>query len=226
MPDQLTLGIALKPAVDFSSFIPGRNGEAVARLRHLQDPFIYLWGKPGCGKSHLLQAACQRQTDQGRHCAYVPLARIAELQPAILDGLEDMDLVCLDDLEQLAGAAAWELALFNLYNQLQEQHAQLLVSAHLPPADLPIKLPDLASRMTWGPCYHLSPLDDDGRRELLIRHAQQRGLILSHDTASFLLQRIPRDIHYLTQVVEQLDQASLVAQRRLTIPFVRNVLGL
>ncbi len=172
MPSQLPLGIELKPAVDFSSFILGRNGEAVARLRNNQDPFIYLWGKPGCGKSHLLQAVCGQQSSLGNHCAYIPLAEIGALQPAMLEGLESMDLVCLDDLEQLAGAAAWELALFNLFNQLRERHAQLLITAHLPPAQLPIKLRDLASRLTWGPCYHLTALDDDGRLELLIRHAQ------------------------------------------------------
>ena len=226
MSVQLPLGITLKPAVDFSSYILGRNGEAVARLRLNQDPFIYLWGSPGCGKSHLLQAVCREQSELDNPCAYVPLAKIAELQPAMLEGLEGMEMVCLDDLEQLAGSEDWELALFNLFNQLRERNARLLVAANLPPAQLPVRLPDLASRLSWGPCYHLSALDDAGRLELLIRHAQQRGLELSSDTASFLLQRIPRDMHNLTRVVEQLDQASLAAQRRLTIPFVREVLGL
>jgi DnaA family protein len=223
---QLPLGIALKPRVDFDSYIPGRNSEVVARLRQIQDPFVYLWGGSGCGKSHLLQALCRQQSHREERCAYVPLTEIGDLQPAVLEGLEGMDLVCLDDLEQLAGREAWELALFHLFNQLRDRQARLLVAAHMPPAQLPIHLPDLASRLAWGPCYHLSLLDDNGRLELLMRHAQQRGLVLSSDTASFLLQRIPRDIHYLTRMVEQLDQASLAAQRRLTIPFVREVLGL
>lgn len=223
---QLPLGIAFKPAVDFNSYIPGRNGEAVARLRQAQDPVIYLWGDPGCGKSHLLQALCRQQSSLDERCAYVSLTQIDEMQPEILEGLEGMDLVCLDDLEQMAGKDPWELALFNLFNQLRERHARLLVAAHLPPSQLPVRLADLASRLTWGPCYHLRLLDDAGRLELLIRHAQQRGLELSNETAGFLLQRIPRDIHYLTRMVEELDQASLAAQRRLTIPFVREVLGL
>lgn len=226
MTVQLPLGIALKPAVDFDSFILGCNGEAVARLRNEQDPFLYLWGSSGCGKSHLLQAVCSAQDALDRRCAYVPLAQIDTLQPAILEGLEGLDLVCVDDLEHLAGRDAWELTLFNLFNLLQERKARLLVTARLPPAQLPIRLPDLASRLTWGPCYHLSGLDDGGRMELLIRHTRQRGLSMSSDTAGYLLQRTPRDTHSLIRLVERLDRASLAAQRRLTIPFVREVLGL
>ncbi len=226
MQAQLPLGIELKPSVDFNSFIAGQNTEALTRLRGEQEPFVYLWGTPGCGKSHLLQAACGQASQTGRQCAYVPLAEIADFEPVLLEGLETLDLVCLDDLERLAGDQAWELALFNLFNLLREQNVQLLVSANAPPAQLPVKLRDLASRLTWGPCYQIFSLDDNGRLELLMRNAEQRGLELSPETASFLLQRIPRDIHSLTRQVEKLDQASLVAQRKLTIPFVRKVLEL
>ena len=223
MSNQLPLGIELKPRVDFSGFIIGRNGEAVSRLRSGQDPSLHLWGETGCGKSHLLQAACAQVSDTGGACAYLPL-HTDNLPPMALEGLEVMDLVCLDDLQQVAGEPTWERILFNLFNQLRERNARLLTAATAPPARLPVKLPDLASRLTWGPCYRLIPLDDKGRLELLIRNAQQRGLELTPETANFLLQRFPRNIHSLTHLVEQLDRASLAAQRRLTIPFVRKVL--
>lgn len=226
MSSQLPLGIGLRPRVDFRSFISAQNGEVVSRLRLSQDPFIYLWGEPGCGKSHLLQAACREQSAAGRLSAYIPLTDIVELVPDILEGLESMHLVCLDDLEQLVGRTDWERALFYLFNQLRDHNAHLLVAAKAPPSQLAISLPDLASRLTWGPCYHLISLDDTGRQELLIRSAEQRGLELSPEIAAFLIHRLPRDIHSLTRLVEELDQASLTAQRRLTIPFVRKVLRL
>jgi DnaA family protein len=226
MSSQLPLGLALQPQVDFAGFISGRNGEALARLQGWQDPFLYLWGEPGCGKSHLLMAACRAHAEMEQHCAYLPLTEIDSLEPAILEGLEDLDLVCLDDLQRLAGHEEWELALFNLFNRLRERDAQLVVTANQPPNGLPIKLPDLASRLTWGPCYQLYPLDDQQRQQLLINSARERGLEISPETAGFLLSRIPRDSHSLSQILEQLDQASLAAQRRLTIPFVREVLGL
>lgn len=226
MSRQLPLGLSIRPSVDFGSFIAGRNGEAVSRLRTPQDPFVYLWGESGSGKSHLLQAACLQAHAEDRLPAYLPLKSKLEIDPEMLVGLEGYALVCLDDLEQVAGQPTWERAIFNLFNLLRENKGQLIVSADRPPASLPIELPDLASRLTWGPCYQLLALDDEERLELLLRSAERRGMSMSVETASFLLQRTPRDIHFLTHLMERLDTASMAAQRRLTIPFVREILNI
>jgi DnaA-homolog protein len=223
---QLPLGISLRPSVDFAGFIAGRNAEALSRLRTPLDPFLYLWGESGSGKSHLLQAACQQAQAGDQQPAYLPLKREHGLAPEMLEGLETFALVCLDDLESVAGDAAWEGAIFSLFNQLRENQAQLVVAADRPPAQLPLSLPDLASRLTWGPCYHLVALNDDERLELLLATAQRRGLSMGVETARFLLQRTPRDIHFLALLIDRLDSASLAAQRRLTIPFVREILHL
>jgi DnaA family protein len=226
MPQQLPLGLCVRPSVDFASFISGRNGEAVSRLRTPQDPFVYLWGESGSGKSHLLQAACLQAHRDERLPAYLPLKSQQEIDPEMLQGLESYALVCLDDLEQVAGESLWERAIFNLFNLLRESGGELIVAADRPPARLPIELPDLASRLTWGPCYHLLPLDDEERLELLMASAERRGMSMSVETASFLLHRTPRDIHFLTLLVDRLDTASMAAQRRLTIPFVREILDI
>jgi DnaA family protein len=226
MPNQLPLSLSIRPSVDFSTFIKGRNGEVISRLRSGADPFVYLWGGSGCGKSHLLQACCHQSHLEQEQPAYLPFKSEHGLQPAMLEGLEAFTLVCLDDLEVLAGKQDWELAIFNLYNQLRDTGARLIVACDRPPAKLPLQLPDLASRMTWGPCYQLFPLNDEERLELLISSAERRGMNMSVEIASFLLQRTPRDIHFLTLLIERLDQASLAAQRRLTIPFVREILKL
>ncbi|MCU7930415.1 MAG: DnaA regulatory inactivator Hda [Candidatus Thiodiazotropha sp. (ex Codakia rugifera)] len=226
MPVQLPLSLNIRPSVDFTSFITGRNGEAISRLRCKLDPFIYLWGETGSGKSHLLQACCHRAQSEEGQPAYLPFKSEHGLEPVMLEGLEAFSLVCLDDLEVLAGQPEWELAIFNLFNQLRDRGAQLIVACDRPPAQLSLQLADLASRLAWGPCYHLIPLNDDERLELLISSAEKRGMTMSIETASFLLQRTPRDIHFLTLLMDRLDQASLAAQRKLTIPFVREILHL
>jgi DnaA family protein len=226
MSNQLPLGLSIRPRIDFAHFVIGRNGEAVSRLRGEQDPYIYLWGESGSGKSHLLQAACQLSQNNGGQPAYLPFKSEHGLQPEMLEGLEAFSLVCLDDLQVLAGDPGWELAIFNLFNQLRERAAKLIIACDRPPAQLGLDLADLASRLTWGPCYHLFPLNDEERLELLLSNAQLRGLSMSVETAQFLLQRTPRDIHFLTILLDRLDQASLAAQRKLTIPFVREALKL
>jgi DnaA family protein len=226
MSIQLPLGLSIRPQVDFSHFIIARNGEALSRLRGELDPYLYLWGDSGTGKSHLLQAACQQSQSNGGQPAYLPFNSEHGLEPSMLEGLEVFSLVCLDDLNVLAGDSAWELAIFNLFNQLWEKSARLIITADRPPGQLSLGLPDLASRLTWGPCYHLLPLNDEERLELLLTRAESRGMTMSIDTAKFLLQRTPRDIHFLAILIDRLDQASLAAQRKLTIPFVREILNL
>ncbi|KRT55881.1 DnaA regulatory inactivator Hda [endosymbiont of Ridgeia piscesae] len=223
---QLPLDIGFHNTVDFDGYVAGNNAEAVSSLRSANDPFIYLWGEAAVGKSHLLQAACRAQQEQGDSSAYIPLQEISSFAPEMLDGMELLELVCIDDLDRLAGDTEWEIALFNLFNRLRENSGRLLVSASVSPAYLPIELPDLASRLTWGPCYHLTPPDDASRLQLLILGAAKRGLDLKPEIAQFLLQRIPRDTRSILQRLDQLDQASLAAQRRLTIPFVREILKL
>jgi len=188
------------------------------------EPFIFLWGVPGSGKSHLLQATCRLAAGSDRTTAYIPLSEAAEIEPGILSDLEHLDLVCIDDLQRIAGQPIWEQALFGLFNRLRDGGSQLLVSADRSPARLPIGLPDLLSRLKWGASYQLQPLDDEGRMAALIAGAGRRGMRLPPETAGYIIRHAARDMGSLQCLLEQLDQASLAAQRRLTVPFVKTLL--
>lgn len=218
---QLTLRIGLREGATFANFVAGANAAAVAALMRGDEPFIYVWGPAGSGKSHLLQAACHGTAAGGATVAYLPLADLGDAGVAVLEGLEQVSLVCLDDLQAVAGDGAWEEALFHLYNRLRESGTRLLVSAEAGPLHCGVMLADLRSRLGWGPVYQLQPLDDAGKLEVLRRHARGRGMELPEEVALYLLRHCPRDMHALCALLERLDQASLAAQRRLTIPFVR-----
>jgi DnaA family protein len=228
MMHQLPLGIRLNPDVTFDNFIAGDNAQALASLRRIAqgegDPFIFLWGGVDTGKTHLLQAGCAAADRLGQSAAYIPLRQHQELAPEILTGLEQMDLVCLDDIEQIGGDSAWEQAIFNLFNDLRSQGGRLMVSADCSPMGLPLSLPDLASRLTWGLSYRLHPLSEMDKQQALLTAARARGLEMPEETARYILRHAPRNMGALLQLLERLDQASLAAQRRLTIPFVRDQL--
>ncbi|NNM00516.1 MAG: DnaA regulatory inactivator Hda, partial [Gammaproteobacteria bacterium] len=157
---------------------------------------------------------------------FVPLAELAGHGPAILAGLETLDLLCLDGMEQVAGMPEWERALFNLYNEMSAIGGNLVISAPATPASLALELADLASRFASGLILRLADVDDDGRAMLLRKLAARRGMELPASVAEFMLRRLPRTAPDLSRAVARLDAASLSAQRKLTVPFVRTVLNL
>jgi DnaA family protein len=226
---QLPLGLALRESARFASYFPGQNQEAVNSLRvsaeGLGDSLVYLAGAPGLGKTHLLQAACQQAADAGRTSVYLPLRQLPGLSPAMFEGLERMDLVCLDDVDAIADRADLEHGLFDLFNRLRESGGTLLVTAGKRPDQSGIQLADLVSRLCWGVTYVLKPLDEETLFAAVTYRARARGLELPEDTARFLLRRFPRDLASLCDLLDRLDHASLIARRRLTIPFVKAALA-
>ncbi len=220
---QIPLRVGLRDSATFSNFYPGANASACYALEQDGEPFIYLWGELGSGKSHLLQAACHGVTEQGGMAIYLPLYETG-IAPSMLDGLEDMTLVCLDDMEAVAGDGEWETALFHLYNRLRDSGSRLLAAGNATPAALGLGLPDLVSRLGWGPVFQLQPLSDVDKAEALRQRASNRGMELPAEVAAYLLQRAPRDMHALFALLDRLDESSLAAQRKLTIPFVRQII--
>jgi DnaA family protein len=230
MSRQLPLGLQLRASARFSNFIAGPNRELLGQLQHTATgeggPFFLLWGSAGTGKTHLLHACCHQAGADAREVAYLSLRDAADMPPQLLEGWEHYALVCLDDVDAIAGQRNWEEALFHLYNRIREQGGALVVSSVALPASLPFGLPDLVSRLGWGLVYQLQPLNDEQRLQALQRRAQQRGCEMPAETGRYLLRRLPRDMPALFDLLERLDEASLVQQRRLTVPFVKSVLGL
>lgn len=220
---QLPLGVRLGEAARFEGFIPGTNAEVFGRLTGDAPPAaLWLWGRAGTGKTHLLQAACAAASDAGRAATYLDVA--TDGAPALLEGCESLDLVCLDGLECVSDDAGWNAALFRLYTLMQDSPGRLYVASTAPPASLRFRLPDLRSRLLAAPVYQLHELDEAGQVAALELRAARRGLDLPVEAAAWLVHRMPRDMHSLCGVLDRLDEAALAAQRRLTIPFLRQVL--
>jgi DnaA family protein len=189
--------------------------------------FLYLWGDKASGKSHLLMAIMdQIQTQQaGKRIVYLPLAElVASSSPEVLQSLEQLDLLCLDELEAIVGIVEWEEAIFHCFNRLQLTGCKLLIASSHNPATIKIQLADLRSRLATGLIYQLEILDDEAKQQALIVQAQVRGLDLPNEVAQYLLRHHSRDIHVLMDLLRDLDKASMAAKRRLTIPFVRQAL--
>lgn len=226
---QLALGVKLRDDARFDNFQGERNAAAASRLRAAIDqqpsqPSVLVCGDEDTGKSHLLQAVCHVAEKQQRSSVCVSLEEFLPFGPRALDGLEMHSLVCLDDLDRIAGLPEWEEAVFHLYNRVGDQDGLLVFSLINLPSELPFELPDLRSRLSHGLLIQLGINRDDDRTRILMARAEQRGLVMNNDVAAFLLKRAPRKLADLLAVLDKLDENSLKAQRRLTIPFVKSVM--
>jgi len=211
---------------DFEHFVPGADTATVAILRRLaggdERRPVYLWGATGTGKSHLLHACCRLAARQGRHV----LRLIPGDAAACNEARAHADLVCIDELERIAGRRARELELLGIYEGLRARGATLLTAARAPLGALPLVLEDVRSRLGWGLVFRLGGLDDAGKLHALRLRAALRCLELGDEAAGYLLNRMPRDTHSLFTLLDRLDRNALSAQRRLTIPFIRTALKL
>lgn len=218
---QLALGVRLRADAVFESFAPGLNAEVLAALQQQSAAPLWLWGGESSGKTHLLLAVCAAA---GETAAYFPLDRSLALPPEALRGFETCRVLCVDDVDAVAGDLAWETALFELFNAGVELRTRLIFAAAAAPRQPPWRLKDWQSRAAACVVYQLRDLDDAGRAEALRLHAAQRGLQLPQETSEYLMKRVPRDLKSLLEILDELDEASLAAQRRLTIPFIRDAL--
>lgn len=235
MVHQIPLPVQLPDGETFETFHGQENQQVVSHLNQLTEsitrinvPFItYLYGEKGSGKSHLMFALChEAQLKQVSHI-YISLKQVQDLSVHMLQGLEQLQLICIDDIDQIEGLNDWQLGLFDLINRVRENGStQLIVTANSGPSQLPIQLPDLHSRLAWGITFGVNTLAEEERAKALIKRAEHRSMHMPEEVANFLLTHVPRDMTNLISVLNVLDALSLQEKRKLTIPFVKSALNL
>jgi DnaA-homolog protein len=229
MNHQLALAIQLNDEATFNDYCWGENAqlqkELYAALSNTGERFIYLWGAAGAGKSHLLQACCQYLAPH-QPSIYLPLDTLKTWDPTILRDLETHHLFCIDELDAITGLPAWEEALFHLYNRIRDdEKSTLIIASRTSPRQANIRLPDLQSRLSSGLIMHVQELNDADKAQTLSLEANRRGFELPQSVAQFLVHRSARNMHDLHTLLDRLDHASLVAQRKITIPFIKTTLN-
>lgn len=228
---QLALEFGLQDDATFANYYQKHNTMACSAIIDMvyntNEQFIYLWGTAGVGKTHLLQAACHLASKQGISSIYLPVENlITNFTIDCLNGLENINLVCLDNIQLIAKQSKLEEMVFYFFNAIKAAKNKLLIAAKQPPIQLNLGLADLQSRLSWGLVYQLHALEDEDKLLVLQLRAKARGLDLDEVVARFLLRRCSREMNYLFAILEQLDKASLAKQHKLTIPFVKQILNL
>jgi len=217
---QLTFELAPPSAPTFANFVIGPNAEAVQTLRRCASAaggdaaaVVVLWGAPGAGKSHLLQAAVDAARVARRAASYFA-------SPGSLDeaAVAATALVAIDDVDRADAKA--QARLFTLYNALTAGGGRFLAAATAPPARLPLR-DDLRTRLGWGLVYEVRPLSDAEKPAALAAFARERGFTLPDDAIAYLLAHGRRDMPSLVRTLGALDAHSLALRRPITVPLIR-----
>jgi DnaA family protein len=215
---QLVLALNVQSAPTLASFVTGRNAELLAVLQETgagqpYERFLYLWGDHGAGKSHLLQALT---ANRGTLVA-------ASMNQRLDAELAETPLLAVDDVDMLDDAGAIDL--FNIYNRMREIGGILLASGKCPPTQLKLR-PDLVTRLAWGLVFQVHPLTDEEKIAALQSHAKTRGFQLSDEVGQYLLTHWHRDMASLFAALDELDRYSLETKRPITVPLLRDAIGL
>ncbi|MBT8126035.1 MAG: DnaA regulatory inactivator Hda [Gammaproteobacteria bacterium] len=225
---QLPLSFEFREHYTFDGFIAGRNQLIVDLIKQMAsgqgEVQVLIWAGQGSGKSHLLQAACNLASRCDRSVCYLPARELKNSSPQVFDALEQLDMVCIDDVDLLMQSMVWEEALFDLFNRIRDAGKRLILSSTQSPDSCPIQLADLRSRLSWGPVVQLQDLDDHEKMLALKQRADRYGLVMTDAVANYLLTHYPRDLFDLFKRLDDLDKAAMAQQRRLTIPFIKSVL--
>lgn len=229
MTDQLILPIKLNDEATFDNLIVGNNQALIDSLQNNisinKGCSYYLWGDSGLGKTHILQASCHYLHSMDKNAWYISLSDLS-LTPEILSDLPAMDLVCIDDIDAVCGQFNWEEKLFDFFNIMQERNLKMIFAGKYHIQNLNIRLKDLESRLKWGLQYTIYPLNDEEKSQAFLQRAKNKGLEITQEVVQFLLNRCSRNMRDLFDILEQLDKASYEKKRRITIPFIKDVLML
>jgi len=226
---QLPLAIQLNTKLSFENFVCPDDEFLLTTLTQFSsntgESLIYLWGAEGSGKSHLLHAVCQHAAGEDLSVHYLPLAEMIEYPVDVLNGLQDYDVLCIDDLQMIVARPQWQQAIFNLFNQVREKNGKMLFSADANPKELGLVLNDLVSRLEWGIVFHLHELNDEQKMQALYMRANMRGLSLTDEVVDYILRHFARDTSAIFELLDHLDRQSLISKRRITIPFIKDVIN-
>ncbi len=229
-PIQLSLEVSLSDDATFATYYPTDSNSVglnalMAFSKNRGEQNLVIWGGHHCGLTHLLQACNHMASQNAISVQYVPLHDVINFSPdEVFNGLGSKDLICLDGIDVICGNSRWEQSLFHFYNQQRDRGGRLLMSSHVSPQLLDLKLPDLKSRVNGSVVYHIQTLNDDDKANALQMRAKVRGMEMSDEVSKYIMSRAPRDTVELFKLLNRLDRVSLQQQRKLTIPFVKGQL--
>ena len=215
--NQLIFDFAERGYPGFDKFLGTENAELVYVLQHKHDPFIYVWGEEGAGKSHLLRAWVAQALDAGKKAVYIDAAATPLTEAAF-----EAEYLAIDQIEKLGNEE--QALLFAVFNRFRNSgKGFLLLSSEHTPQQLVIR-DDLRTRMAYCLVYEVKPLTDQEKIDALVSMAAARQVTIDPEIFEYLLNHWRRDMDSLMQMLDTLDNYAVTMGKRITLPLLRQLL--
>ena len=234
---QLPLKIGLKEDANFDTFVAETEVVAMGVAKFQQglinsrSDFILLEGESKSGKTHLLQAACrffsEKQSSEKSSAVFLPLSdKSLPLVPPILEGLETVNLICIDDVDEIIGKKEWELALASLIVKSQVLGKKMIVSSKLAINNWAIVTKELSDAMMAASTVKLSRLKKTEEIiEALTKRSKETGFEFSFKLGDYLIKKFSSNLSELIEALDFIEKASIIQKRKITIYFVKQILA-
>ena len=225
-PKQLTFPWNKSYKSSFNSFyVDPANIQLISSIQtNFSSEDLYIYGVKNSGKTYLLQSLCNLYSSNNKSVLFLPLKEVMTYGTEILDSIENMDLVCIDGLEEIVGISEWETAVFNLINNSLQSDCRIIFTSSMEKGATKFSLPDLDSRVRKLESFELFPVSDDHILDALKHIANLRSINLGDNEAQYLITYSKRSISDLVQILESLDQLSMEMKRKITIPLIKELL--
>ena len=219
-PEQLTFPWSKPSKATFDHFYLDEDNLSIKDILFKEDD-LFLYGIAGTGKTFLLQSLCNHYSDNKKTSLYIPMNEVMNYGSDFLDSLEELDLICIDDLDSIAGNDNWEIAIFNLINNCLITQCRLVFCSQLNPSSINFNLKDLFSRIKKMDHIELLPVNERNLKEAIKFITNIKLLEFGDNEINYLITHTKRNISNLAKIINELDELSLQLKRKITIPLIK-----
>jgi len=221
--EQLTFPWSKPNNSSFDDFYFEKNNLSILENLKSGDDLV-IYGLSKVGKSFLLQSLCNYFSKSNKSSLYLPLKELNNYKTGLLDDLEKLDLVCIDDLQLIAGDNNWETAIFNLINNCLISNCRIVFCSNINPSLISFELDDLFSRIQKINRMEVHPVKSDNLIEAVRFFADLRSINIGDKEVTYLINHSKRNMGDLVTHINQLDKLSMQLKRKITIPLIKKVI--
>ena len=225
-PRQLALQIQINERASLNNFFVSKNNNKTIQI--LKDLLnsnngaqIFIDDLGSNGKSYLLQAICNDFSNSNNSSIYIPMHEVINLDPSILEGVSELNLICIDDVDLISKRGEWEIALFNLINECYEKECLLLLSGSINKLEA---IPDLVSRIKKMEILRLEAINDDELLEATQAISKNLNIKISDKNLNYLMNNSRRDIKTIFRTLSQLEKESLERKKSIGLNLIKEVI--